>query len=531
MDRRRFLGTIGAAGSAALFSPSDILGARLMGAPPFFSLHPFIEAHPGAVFIKRTRVPHKTDAEAKQREGFELATEIFTLRESPGIPLSHRMAIKPNLTCTGGTGGSEAGMGILTDSAFVEGLLEGIQRVGFPADRIYLREGNWLGDAYCPDERAVGGYLDVAARTGVHLTDFDSGRSAHELSRATLEEGTEVTWVDCPDGVVFKRIGYVAPINQPDTWLLNVAKFKAHGMGMTLCCKNHQGSCIHPHIHFCEGVAGTLAQPPDVLQDFQPDLEAHVAEWHAQHRARGVARWDRPGRTWNSGYGMEMWAQRTLDNLSVTDTGFCIIEGIYGRNGNGFSRGPGPNETAQDFLSNLIIFGKDPVRVDLIGHWLSGHEPGNFGLFHAALDRGLSNVLDPRDIPLYLWAGGTPTLTPLTELERTPLLTYYLHRDYPGSTAVEPYYHLVAEPFDYEPYRLGLPVPDPVADLRVSTRGREVVLDWSKASRANAYRVEYNSELGTGGAWKSLGITSENSLHDALAEGEARRFYRIVSLP
>jgi uncharacterized protein (DUF362 family) len=531
MNRRRFLGTVGAVGPAAFFSPYDVLCPRVLAGASFFGLHSFIETRPGAVFIKRTQVPYKTDTDAKKREGFELATEIFTLRETPGIPLSHRIAIKPNLTCTGGTGGSEAGMGIITDSAFVEGLLEGIKHVGFPASRIYMREGNWLGDAYCPSECTVSGYLDVAARTGVHLTGFDSGRSAHELSRDTLQEGTEVTWVDCPDGVVFRRVGYVAPINQPDSWLLNIAKFKAHGMGMTLCCKNHQGSCIHPHIHFCEGVAKTLGHPPDILRDFQPDLEKHVAELHAQHLARGVARWDRSGRTWNSGYGMEMWAQRTLDNLSITDTGFCIIEGIYGRNGNGFSHGPGPNDSAQDFLSNILIFGKDPVRVDIIGHWLSGHEPGNFGLFHAALDRGLSNVLDPRDIPLYLWDGGTPTLTPLTEFERTPLVTYYLRRDYAGSTTPEPYYHLVDEPFDYEPYHLGLPIPDPVTDLKVSTSGPDVLLHWSNANRASAYRVEYNSELGSGGAWQSLAITGENSLRDATVAKDTRRFYRIVSLP
>ena len=329
INRRRFLSSVGAVGSAAFFNPYDVLRARLMAAAPFFGLHSFIDTRPGAVFIKRTQVSSKTDTETKKREGFELATEIFTLRETPGLPLSHRIAIKPNLTCTGGTGGTEAGMGIITDSAFVEGILEGIKHVGFPASGIYLREGNWLGDAYCPSERTVSGYLDVAARTGVHLTDFDSGRSVQELSRETLQEGTEVTWVNCPAGVVFKRIGYVAPINQQDTWLLNIAKFKAHGMGMTLCCKNQQGSCIAPHIHFCEGVDSTLAQPPDIFRDFQPDLEEHVAELHAQHLARGVARWDRPGRTWDSGYGMEMWAQRTLDNLSVTDTGFCIIEGIY----------------------------------------------------------------------------------------------------------------------------------------------------------------------------------------------------------
>jgi len=338
-------------------------------------------------------------------------------------------------------------MGIITDSAFVEGIIGGIKHVGFPASRIYLREGNWLGDGYCPRESTVGGYLDVAARTGVHLTDFDSGRQAHELSRETLQEGSEVTWVDCRDGVVFRRIGYVAPINQPDTWLLNIAKFKTHGMGMTLCCKNHQGSCIHPHIHLCEGVANTLRHPEDVLQDFQPDLDAHVQELHAQHVARGVARWDRPGTTWNSGYGMEMWAQRTCDAMSVTKPGLSIIEGIYGRDGNGFLEGPGPGGLAQDFMSNLLIFGVDPFRVDVIGAWLAGHEPGNMGLFHIARERGLLSVLNPLEIPVYLWDDAGPQPASLASFERVPLKTYYLRRDYGGQQ--EPLYHMVDEAYSY----------------------------------------------------------------------------------
>jgi len=39
---------------------------------------------------------------------------------------------------------------------------------------------------------------------------------------------------------------------------------------------------------------------------------------------------------------------------------------------------------------------------------------------------------------------------PLTEFERTPILTSYMQRDYAGQD--EPYWHLVDEPFDYSPY-------------------------------------------------------------------------------
>lgn len=50
----------------------------------YFGLHPFIEANPKAVFIRRTRVPSITDEEAKRREGLTLAREIFVSTDRPG---------------------------------------------------------------------------------------------------------------------------------------------------------------------------------------------------------------------------------------------------------------------------------------------------------------------------------------------------------------------------------------------------------------------------------------------------------------
>jgi hypothetical protein len=342
-------------------------------------------------------------------------------------------------------------MGILTDVHFVEGVIEGMKtQLGLPGSKFYVREGNWLGDSYCPEAYWESGYGAMCERTGANGGRFDSGRLLSEAALRNLEEGSEVTWVDYPQGVVFRRIGYVAPYNQPDTWLLNIAKLKAHGMGMTLCCKNHQGTCVHPYIHFCAGVQGTISSEPRMAKDFQPDVMEHVAELHAQHLEAGVPRWDKPGSNWNSGYGMEMWGQRTCDNLDASDTRFCIIEGIYGRNGNGFDLGPGPGRTAQDFMTNVLIFGKDPFRADIIGNWLAGHEPGSFGLFHIAWDRGLSTVLNPMDIPVYLWEDPVPRRISLTELERTPLVTHYMRRNYAGQS--EPEWHLVDEEFDYGPY-------------------------------------------------------------------------------
>jgi len=88
--------------------------------------------------------------------------------------------------------------------------------------------------------------------------------------------------------------------------------------------------------------------------------------------------------------------------------------------------------------------------VDIIGTWLAGHEPGNFGFFHIAKERGLSNVVNPRDIPVYIWDKNNPEQTSLSNFERIPLATSYLRRDYNGQN--EPLYHLVDEPFDYQSF-------------------------------------------------------------------------------
>jgi hypothetical protein len=48
---------------------------------------------------------------------------------------------------------------------------------------------------------------------------------------------------------------------------------------------------------------------------------------------------------------------------------------------------------------------------------------------------------------VYLWENGSATLLPVDSFKRTPLLTYYLQRDYNGG--IEPLYHMVDEPFDY----------------------------------------------------------------------------------
>jgi uncharacterized protein (DUF362 family) len=453
MNRRRFLRNAALAGAGALVAPhvglhaaSTPFGAGAANAR-YLALHPFIEEHPDAVFVMRTGAAAKVDAEGKRAAGAMFASRVFRASQTDGIPFTHALAVKPNLTCSFGTAGTADGMGIRTDVAFTEGVLASLIGLGYPSESIWMREGNWAADGYCADERLVGESVAMAERLGIHLLDFASGRSIADLRFDTLVEGTEVVWKDVPGGVVFKRLGYLAPFNSADSWTLNIAKMKSHSMGLTLAVKNLQGTVVSPLVRFCEGIDATAGHAASVRAHFHDDLEARIAPLYERHLRDGYVRWDRPGRDWTGGFGMETWAQRTCDSHSVMTGGLHIVEAIYSRNGNGFTRGPGAGDTPQEFLSNMLIFGRDAFLVDLVAFWIGGQEPGNFGHFHCAAERGLLDRLDPRTVPVYRWDDAGPELVRLESIERVPLLNPYLRRDYDGGD--EPEFHLVDEPYDY----------------------------------------------------------------------------------
>ena len=96
VSRREFL-RAGAVAATGVWSSAH-LGALAPAAKPYFGLHPFIEQNPKAVFIRRTRVAEKMDAGAKLREGLGLAREIFVPMDQPGVPVTHRIVLKPNAT-------------------------------------------------------------------------------------------------------------------------------------------------------------------------------------------------------------------------------------------------------------------------------------------------------------------------------------------------------------------------------------------------------------------------------------------------
>lgn len=211
-------------------------------------------------------------------------------------------------------------------------------------------------------------------------------------------------------------------------------------MGMTLCSKNLQGTNAQPYIAHCTGWGTAMAIDTDhVVTDAFTTIKTN----YERHKSDGIPRWDLPG-TSSGGLRMETHSTRCLDNNSVLHPIVNIVEGVYGREGP-FVSGPEDNGGfGKDIMTNVVIFGKNARHVDIIGTYLAGHEPGNFGVFHLAVERKLATTLNPRDIPLYDWKlDGSATSSTLDDFVRTPIRTLYLRK------AAEEQYHMVNEPYNY----------------------------------------------------------------------------------
>jgi uncharacterized protein (DUF362 family) len=424
LTRRDFLRASALAAAGAI-PAVRLAGASFIRPQSYFGLHSFIESNPKAVFVRRTHVVHKMDEEAKRREGLTLAREIFVPMERPGIPVTHRVVLKPNfMSVHSKNRPAVENWGTGTDPQFYEGMVMGLKEVG-------LREFYFIEADLYPRWN-VRGFVDINQRLGVRMNEPDR-RARH------FRESWEMNWSTLPDAVIFKRIPHYAPVNEPNTWLLNIAKWKAHGMCMSLSVKNEQGLVVNPYVEFCSGWRKVTGVPDFMKPDIQPNAEPVVRKFFERHVKLNYDRYDSPATL--SPMAQEIWAHKACDHMSVMKTGLAMIEGIYGRDGDGFNVG-------QDYLTNLVMFSKDKFRLDVIGMYLGGHEPGDVHLFRIAKERGLTDTFNPWEIPIYEWVDGAAIPRKLTDFARTPLRTYYLQK------TGEPLYHLVNEPFDYDRYKV-----------------------------------------------------------------------------
>jgi len=477
MKRRDFIRVSSTAGIAGLVGTGYNAFARPgSSGEDGFDLHPFIKEHPEAVFIYLTSVKEKGDKQAIHDAAFKLAGEMFVKTSNgEGHPNSTKITCKPNWTCSGPSRSSDplANVGITTDLNFIEGFLQSVKEKG-PRE-FYLRE------CACPPMWEGNGWVDMAKRNNFDLRDLSS--------RDFWDLGDDIIFRKVDNGIVFKEVGFMAPMTAPGTFLINIAKFKAHLMGVTGAIKNLQGITARKFHSYCGGHYSIFKTYDKRYHPyFHPDYLDKVSALHKKHLEMGIPRWnsrmERP--PYGGGVFMEQWVHRMIDSYSVTPTGISIVEGIYGHDGDGFSGGPHDGK-AMDFMSNNVIFGKDTFRVDIITHWLAGHEPGNFGLFHIGIERGVSNVLDPNDIPVYLWENGKATLIKLDTLKRTPLVTNYLRRNADGEN--EDKYHLCNEPFDYSSWKSGNIARTEVPSIRAlgTDSSDRVVMELSVPEKGDVY--------------------------------------------
>ena len=457
-------------GSAGLAKPVSVFAAEKKPTG-YFGVHPFVEMHPEAVFIMRTQVDSKTNSEACRRVGLDFGRTLLVPMDNTGAPVSSHIATKANLTAHSPVDEKkglklEDTMGICTDVFFVEGMFNALMEMGVPGKNMHTRDVN---GARIVEAR---GYVAMAERTGATV----AGKTTRITSEDDARDESTFVWRETPDGVVYEQIPYLWPINAPGSWNMNLAKFKAHEMGLTLTCKNLQGTNANPYQGYCQKWSNIdrMQKLEKVLkwETINPKVHDIIDPSFARHQ-RTLPRFDIP--TYPEKYKgtaarllqeydplcMEMWAHRTIDNIATSDQKIHVIEGIYGRDGD-FNWGPNPYNNddsrdplgvARDYMTNVVIFGKNPYLVDNIGHWLGGHEPGNFALFHIAMERGKVGMLNPMNIPIYEWVDGVPVRRPLTSFTRTPLKTFHLLK----YQTDEPYWHLVNEPFDYSTVNETLP--------------------------------------------------------------------------
>ena len=232
-------------GSLGFFGRASVVAAESKPSG-YFGVHPFVDRHAEAVFILRTNVDHKTNSEACKRVGLDLGRSLFVPMDETGIPVTYNIATKPNLTAHDAVDKKrgltlEDTMGIATDVFFVEGLLESLKELGIAGSRMHMRDANGA--------TVIGprGYVAMAQRVGASVHPITGTiKTAEDANKAEC-----FVWKGVPGGVVHTQLPYLWPFNAPNAWNLNVAKFKAHEMGLTLTAKNWQGSHPDPFQRYC----------------------------------------------------------------------------------------------------------------------------------------------------------------------------------------------------------------------------------------------------------------------------------------
>ena len=209
MKRRDFIKTSAVGGISGLVGQGcSMMGNMSQNSGPGFDVHPFVKNHPEAVFIHLTDVKSKRDTDDIRTVGNKLSKELIVKTPSGGYPMSTRITVKPNWTSAAPKDGKPVyeKLGVNTDPNFVEGWVQSMKEVG--PQKYYIRE------SCCPTQWEPMGWRAMCDRTGIDLRELST------IDVWELKKGKDIIFLKVPDGVIFKEVGFQAPMNAPDTFLV-----------------------------------------------------------------------------------------------------------------------------------------------------------------------------------------------------------------------------------------------------------------------------------------------------------------------
>ena len=379
-------------------------------------LRPEIVNNPRAVFIIDTQVsgtPGKNGFFTSLQDdlyqaGEKVAAELFVKGDVKGgstFIKTNYTWIPPNCydpTC-----------GVITSPDFTAGFAGALREMG---------NGNIMvgdrGGTNVRNHRQAGIYK-VMDKYGVNVMMPTYKHFSHYNKR-------ELNWHRVPDPVVWNRIPTYRPLGDPDCMFIDMAKLKSHYLtGTTLTLKNLQGAVPTGYGHYCNQWAELDFLIDNVYglnkRHFVKGWQKRVEELGRQHLAAGYKHWDYEGSLakyeknggWESYLKIrddreaskafmkehpyllrdELWMQRALDSAAAIKPSLNVIEGVIGRDGDGFGVG-------KDRICNVVIAGLSTFETDVIGSWIMGQDTRELWFTRAAKERGLAEC-DPSKIDVY----------------------------------------------------------------------------------------------------------------------------------
>ena len=395
-------------------------------------IRPEIRNNPQAVFLVETHVREPRDKRGfftgAQPEleaiGKDIANAIFVR----GTRKGGSTLVKPNFTTVPDSVFSPV-VGIITSPDFIAGFINGLRDMGNVNVMVGERGSN----------------VRVHRKTGIYSVFDRHNISLIEATYRSFPDYTkkELNWHRVTHPVVWRNIPTYRPIGDRDTVFINMAKLKAHNLGLTsLTIKNLQGAVPIGYGQYCNSWSELpflakrgVRYPWDFVQFYQEYVESAFLK----HRAQGYKYWDYEGyydeyvarggwkafrkirkdekavREFMDGIERvmwdEQWCQRALDSATAIKPTINIIEGVIGRDGSGF-------EIGTDELCNIVIVGLSMVEVDSIGSWIIGHDPRELYYTRIAKERGLGEN-DPSKIKMYwIRKGEIIPVVDLSEIKR-----------------------------------------------------------------------------------------------------------------